>query len=333
VSRQTARLLLPLLLVVLISGCGQVITLPTDTPVFPTTTVVLKPPDVPTLRPTATPAPYTPAPTATATPTPTPIIYAIKRGDTLLGIASQFGVTVSALQDTNGIVDPRALRIDQQLIIPQDEEALLGGGEPTATPTPMPFTIENLHFDQSNFGGLWCYGEVYNGGVVALDHVQVVVSLLDDSGASLAGASAFVQQDLVPPDGRSPFVLQIPDAPAHFASYTALPLSGVPAHLPSYYLDLELRGVETESERYATYTVSGRVVNVGPEDAVGVRVVLTAYDALGQVVGVREGVPEHNVVPRGGETSFQLELLPAGGPVITHTISVLGLRLLPTPTP
>jgi len=333
VSRSFTSLLLLVLLAAALSGCGQVITLPTDTPVPPTTTVVLEPTDGPTPRPTATPAPYTPAPTPTATPTSTPIIYSIKGGDTLLGIASQFGVSVAALQDTNGIVDPRSLRIDQELIIPQDEEALLGGGEPTATPTPMPFTIENLHFDHSNIGGLWCYGEVYNGGAVALDQVQVLVSLLDDDGESLATASTFVQQDLILPDGRSPFALQIQDAPAHFASYIALPLSGVPAFLPSYYRDLELREVQTESERYATYTVSGRVVNVGPEDALGVRIVLTAYDAVGRVVGVRKGVPEHNVVPRGGETSFHLELLPAGGPVITHTISVLGLRLLPTPTP
>ena len=59
-----------------------------------------------TQRPTATPAPYTPAPTATPTITPTPIVYRIQRGDNLMKIAGQFGISVRSLQDTNGITDP-----------------------------------------------------------------------------------------------------------------------------------------------------------------------------------------------------------------------------------
>ena len=43
-----------------------------------------------------------------------------------------------------------------------------------------------------------------------------------------------------------------------------------------------------QSERYASYTVTGKVFNVGPEEAVEVRVVLTAYDPLDRVVAVRQ---------------------------------------------
>ncbi len=108
------RLILPLSSVVilislaLLAGCvGQVITRVTPTPsATPTIGVVA----VATLRPTATPAPYTPAPTATPTVSPTPIVYRIAKGDTLLVIAQKFGVTVRALQDTNGITDPRVAR-------------------------------------------------------------------------------------------------------------------------------------------------------------------------------------------------------------------------------
>lgn len=306
--------------------------MPTATPVPPTPTVGIEIAALPTARPTATPAPYTPAPTATPTSTPTPIIYTIQRNDTLLAIAGQFGVTVAALQETNGIVDPRTLRIGQQIIIPHNEEALLGGGEPTATPTPLPFAIENLHFGRTPMGGVWCLGEVHNTTGTSLDQVQVLVDLHDEEHRVLATAQGFVQLDLVAPDGRAPFALLFEEAPASFSSYEARPLSGVPAYVAGYYRDLELRDVQTEGERYATYTVRGRVVNVGPEDAVGVTVVVTAYDALGRVIGVRQGVPEHNVVPRGGETTFQVELVPIGGPVITTTVHALGQRILPTPS-
>jgi LysM repeat protein len=312
-----------------LAGCGQVITLPTSTPVVPTPTTEAT--AAPTPRPTATPAPYTPAPTATPTPTPTPIFYTIKSGDTLLAIAREYGVTVAALQETNGIADPRALRVNQEIIIPHRDETESEDAEPTPTPTPLPFEVSNLHFGRTPLGGLWCLGEVHNTSGVALEQVQVLVTLLDAEHEDLASESTFVQLDLVAADGRAPFALLFPHAPPDFASYKAQRLGGLPAFVSAFYRDLEVQDVEVEGERYASYIVRGRVVNVGPEDAVGVTLVVTAYDVLGDVIGVRKGVPQHNVVPRGGETSFQLEFVPDGGPVVTTTIQALGQRILPTP--
>ena len=74
------------------------------------------------------------------------------------------------------------------------------------------------------------------------------------------------------------------------------------------------------------------MANVGPEDSVDVVVLATLYDALGRVVAIRRGPPEHNVVLRGGETTFTLDLTPAGGPVDHFRVDVLGRRV-PTPTP
>ena len=71
---------------------------------------------VATLPPTATPAPYTPEPTATPTVTPTPVFHVIQAGESLLGIATQYDISVAALQDANGILDPRFLQIGEQLI-------------------------------------------------------------------------------------------------------------------------------------------------------------------------------------------------------------------------
>lgn len=64
------------------------------------------------LRPTdATPPP-------TPTPTPTPVIYIVQPGDTLSGIAVQYGVDADALANRNGIEVPERLRSGQKLIIP-----------------------------------------------------------------------------------------------------------------------------------------------------------------------------------------------------------------------
>ena len=82
-----------------------------------------------------------------------------------------------------------------------------------------------------------------------------------------------------------------------------------------------------QSEGYASYTVTGRVKNVGPEEAVQVQVVLTAYDSLGRVVATRKIEPDYNVVPRGGETTFTALLAPAGGPVERVVAVAQGRRI------
>ena len=331
------RLILPLSSVVilislaLLAGCvGQVITRVTPTPsATPTIGVVA----VATLRPTATPAPYTPAPTATPTVSPTPIVYRIAKGDTLLVIAQKFGVTVRALQDTNGITDPRALRVGQELMIPEPETGA-AAAEPTVESTPLPFAVENVSFANTQLGGLWCFGEIRNTTGTDLEQAGVTVSLLDETGAAVAEAQDYIQVELLQPGERAPFAIRFQVPPQSFASYLVAPWKGIQGYVGGYYLDLVSEEAHGEGERYATYTVSGFIANTGPEDAVDVIVTITLYDALGRVVGTRRAPPEYNVIPLGGRSAFSIELTPAGGPVASFAVHALGRRLLtPTPTP
>ncbi len=75
---------------------------------------------------------YTPGPTATKLPTPTPrpdgaIVHLVEPGDTLYGIASQYGVTLDDLLRLNVLDPDRTLRIGQPVVVAM--------GEPTPTPT------------------------------------------------------------------------------------------------------------------------------------------------------------------------------------------------------
>jgi LysM repeat protein len=285
---------------------------------------------VATPRPTATPAPYTPAPTSTPTLTPTPIIYVIKKGDTPLGIANMFGVSLRELQDTNGITDPRALRVGQELIIPDKDQPEDQG--PTAVPTPLPFVIENVTLLSTTQGGLWGLGEIRNTSGLDLEQAAVSAALLDGDGNTLTQEEALVQLDLIAPGERAPFAVRFREPPRTFANYLITPLSGIPGYTGSYYRDLTVAESKGEGERYSTYTVSGKISNVGPEDAVDVIVTVTIYDPLGRVIGTRRVPPEHNVIPRGGTTKFTVQLTPIGGPGSNHHVTVLGRRHA-TPAP
>jgi LysM repeat protein len=78
---------------------------------------------------TVTPTPETPTPTFTPEPTPTPFTYVINSGDTCIGIAVNFGVSVNSIVLLNNLpADCGILTPGQSLLIPQ----------PTATPSPQP---------------------------------------------------------------------------------------------------------------------------------------------------------------------------------------------------
>lgn len=305
----------------LLLGCGPQITPPTPTPPPPTEPVSLV---TVTPRATFTLAPSTPIPTDSPTPTPTPIIYVLKAGDSLWSIAWEYGVSVEALQEANGITDPRALQIEQVLIIPQEEKARTVPSTPT--PTPVPLELANLGFYETPTGGLWCLGEVWNRSGAAAELVQVTVSLYDADRQMLTQRSAFTVLDLAPQDGRAPFGVLFEQKPADFVAYQAWIVSGEPmTYLGSRYRDLEVINDQSELSDNA-FVVSGQVENQGDVPAHDVSVVVTAYDSEGIVTGLRQTAVEDETLAPGALSCFQVHIVPAGKAVASYTVQAQGWR-------
>jgi len=314
-------LLMPLLSVPWLASCGRQITLPTPTSAPPTEPVALA---TVTPRATFTPAPSTPIPTDSPTPTPTPIIYVLKQGDNLWNIAWEYGVSVEALQEINGIADPRTLQIGQELIIPREEESLAAPSTPT--PTPVPLELTNLGFYETATGGLWCLGEVWNRSGADAELVQVAVALYDAERRVLMERSVFTALDIVPPDGRAPFGVLFEQKPADFAAYQARIVSGEPAvYLGSRYRQLRVLNDKGEPAGGA-FVVSGQVENLGDVPAQDVSVVVTAYDDEGLVTGFRQVAVEDERMAPGALSRFQVRILPAGGKAASYTAQAQGWR-------
>jgi len=321
-TRRKAVLLLTVWMVSLaLSGCGHVWTRPQDTPA-PTSAPTSVQPPTPTA--TWTPLPAAPLPTWTPAPTPTPIIYVIQKGDTLISVAKQFGVSAQFLQNVNGILDPRRLQIGQELLIPQEEP---GSGPALPTPTPVPMTVENTAVFETGTGSFWLLGEVANPSGELVERVVVEAVLLDGSGQPVAleqGAAALM---VIPPGESSAFAVLFRSVAGPFSTYRVRVLSAdILQQTGHLYLDFAISSHEHREVVAGSWEVSGVAKNTGNAIAAPI-VVVTAYDADGKVVAVRELPAEPPILGPGEQGEFSGILVSLGGPIARYKAQAQGERL------
>jgi len=105
--------------------------------------VVTSPGATPTSTPQPPPPTATPGPSPTPRPTPTPrpdgaIVHVVESGDTLFGIALEYGTTVDEIRELNeGSIGPNNL-----IVVGQELVISLPSVTPTPTPLPPPPTVE-----------------------------------------------------------------------------------------------------------------------------------------------------------------------------------------------
>jgi LysM repeat protein len=106
VGRTLARLALALGCVTALAGCSRGSPDATPTPASSELfTIVTEAPITPEQRP--------------ASASQDEVTYVIREGDTLSGIATQFGVSVEQLLELNDILDPDSIRVGQEIRVPQ----------------------------------------------------------------------------------------------------------------------------------------------------------------------------------------------------------------------
>ena len=95
------------------------------------------------------------SPSLTATEIVTaPLIHIVVAGDTLLGIASDYRVTIQQLSEANGIADPNLIQVGQKLMIPgqsrpvesiaENKQNVGADAAPTAIPLPTRRIVERM---------------------------------------------------------------------------------------------------------------------------------------------------------------------------------------------
>ncbi len=249
-------------------------------------------------------------------------MHTITSGDTLFGIALEYGVTVDALILLNGLSENDYLHIGQVLIIPLDQtetsiesvSPVLADSMILPTPTPLPLDLGGIALYRTAVGGLLCMGEVLNVAGLPATNLQVQVFLLDAGGAPLASQVALAAADYLAPETRAPFALLFPNPPlaAHDVSVRLLRAEML-GPITAGFTPLMLQDVAGAISG-PQYRVSGRLLNASGQDVNRVTIVATIYDAAGRVSGYRESVlDEARVLGSGATLDFHILLTPQGG--------------------
>jgi LysM repeat protein len=297
------------IILVLMTACGQVVTGPTPTPEV--LGVTLSPP-TPT-RVVLVAATPTPRPTFTPAPTPTPVMYVVKSGDTLLSIALEFGTTVAALQQANGIINPQSLQIGQELIIPLGPGGVEAAKQLLPTPTPIAARVQGLACHENSVGSLRCLGEVANPNTRAMENVQLRVAIKDAAGLVLSEGRPFTALDVILPNSQSPFELLFTSPPGRYAGFEATIVRAEPSNEPGgRYAKLQITSKQGGTDGLQ-FRVIGKMRNAGDKAAVNVKLVVTAYDTASNVIGYREQPLGDGSLAAGATGDFSVTFAPSGG--------------------
>lgn len=260
---------------------------------------------LPTVTPTPSPLP---SPTATLPPppTPTPLTYTVVAGDTLIGIATRFGVTLDALLAANPGIDPQFLPVGATLIVPAPTddtapESVLATGVTLDAPVCYPVA-----------DGVWCLVVVANQGDVAVESLMLRVALRASDGRLLA------EQRVAAPLNRLPvgeqmivgaFFEQATGGQGQAALLTALPVAHEAERYLAATVNYHWQAEDAKVQIEGTATISGTASSIW--------LLGMAFDGAGRPLAYRR-----QRLSGGDRLPFSLALYPLQSPVTTVRVLI-----------
>lgn len=206
-------------------------------------------------------------------------------------------VTSPPVATTPEQVEKQPTEVVEATSVPPTETLAL----PTDTPTPSAPPLEILSHDSYTDGG-WFHivGEVQNNTDYPMEYVEIVATLYDDDNKVVGTDFTYTFLDVIPPGGKAPFETGT-DEWEGTTNYK-LQTQGSEGSLPRQ--DLVIRSHESYIDGGWLH-VRGEVENTGTTDAEYVQLVITLYDASGNVVGVDFTYTTLDTIPAGGTSPFE----------------------------
>ena len=282
-----------------------------------------------TLRPlrlasaTATRGQHTPTvrPLPTAGPSPTPFSHIVAAKETLLSIASRYGLTLDALQVANPGINPRLLSIGQVLVIPGPE----GTPDPlaAAVATPVPLALSGVRCFRLVTGTTTCLLAARSAATrPPVEGMVALVTLLDASGRPVATRPAYPVLNRIEPGGT---LVLVADFPSDVGSWTqaeaGLDTAFEADPADGRFIDLVVtRATQDPASDRGSWRVTGeaRLAGAPASGEARVTIVLAALDGAGDVVGYTIWEPAAAFSATEG-TPFDITVYSLG-PAIAETV-------------
>lgn len=238
-------------------------------------------------EPRASSTPRLSPPTATPTSDPaaepehTSQLYTLRPGDTLLGIALDYGIEVQHLRAANPEINPRALQVGQQIVIPPP-------GAMVALATPIMVILPPPTCYPMITGSILCLGRAFNQQPEPLSQVRVRVQLVDSDGHIHAERIGSVEQIVIPTGEAAPYGVIFHRA--EYASVVATLESARPADELGDQWRVLVVGEATTKWDDNRYQVTAQVHNQTGQTLGPARITLTVFDEQDHIVGFRSVV-------------------------------------------
>lgn len=263
-------------------------------------------------------------PVPTPQPTATPVRYTIQPSDTLAEIARSFGVNLDALQAANADLDPRALPVGHEIIIPNP--VFDAGGQPVLpTAAPLWLALPQPNCWPLTTGSVVCLGEVINTTAIPVERITIRVQVVGRDGQIIAAVESGLEQRLLLPGSAAPYRVLFHLDWEQFAGAAAVIRTADAAHGAEVWFALpEPRGVQSVYANSAYHVWA----SIHGAEAVTLhlsRAVLTLYDTAGRVIGYRIFALNTDLLPG---TDYPLELrVPTTAIPAYHNLLVEAVRL------
>ena len=281
----------------------------------------------PTDTPTGTPLPtgfVTATPSPTITPTPTQVYYEVQLNDDMYAIAFRYGLEPQAIMTANPDVNPNAMVVGMQLLIP-----VTPSPEPTATPTtnataaaeetntpaPQAVTLHEPDCYPDAAGGLWCFILAENENDSPRENVAAQVTLTD--GETTRQETAIMSLNLLPSGAALPLIAYFQGPlPAQYTISAELDFFLPVMPDDARYLAVEIKddAVEISVDGAIAHATGTLALSGEQRDAQYTWVSATALDAEGHVVAVRRWDATVPLVA-GGELPFEISLYSFSGEI------------------
>lgn len=235
----------------------------------------------------------------------------------MLAIALRNGITLEELLAANPDVNPRALSIGTELIIPYGENS------PSIPVTATPISIETRSADCYLVrDGLSCLMLIINDKSRLLENISAQIFLYDQAGEIIAEGIATTPLNLIPMDEEMPVTIFFPGSfSEEFSAVGKILTAGRVPKSDERYLNLWLEIDQTEISEDGSQAVINGTIGLPHNSPPGNQVWILAFarDPQGRAVGVRKIEQTTPLLP-GQSREFEITIYSLGPQISDVTV-------------